>query len=998
MISLSSPSSICILFYTLVVFLITFATTSGSYDGNKSDHLALVSFKSLISNPYGVLASWNSSSHFCNWSGVSCGKRHRRVTAINLQSKGLQGSLSSHVGNLSFLRLLTLRNNSFQGAIPHELGRLFRLRFLILSENKFNGVIPANLSGCYNLEKLWLEINNLVGSVPLEITFLSKLTVLSLGSNNLTGGISPFLGNMTSMEAFSVTNNPLDGSIPHTLGRLKNSKIFYAGECNLHGIIPHSIYNLSLLSNFSLAANQLTGTLPPTLGSMLPNLQLFQLWGNQLSGLLPPSISNCSKLDFLEMRNNNFSGKLTIDFAKLKYISYINLEFNNFNGGGDANDMNFIVSLGNCSILAKLFLGYCNFQGVVPTSVGNLSHQLSHLELGGNQLYGSLPSSIGNLVGLTYLTLEENQLTGKIPSTIGMLSKLHEAYFYENQFSNTVPHAIGNLSMLTLIYLGSNRLEGDIPPSMGNCHQLQGLYLQNNKLSGKIPKEILQLSSLIFLYLSNNSLFGSIPTEVEDLKSLNELDLSHNHLSGFIPSSLGRCTSLTYLHINNNLFQGMVPYSLSLVKGLEELDLSRNNLSGQIPPFLEWFSLKYLNLSFNDFQGQVPVKGVFSNASAFSISGNNRLCGGLVELRLPKCEMARKHNKRFTLFIIVILVSCTVLSVLSIFYVWFKKKNNGQLSQSSINERFLKVSYDQLLKATDGFSEANLIGQGGSSSVYKGTLDHDDEFVAVKVLHLRIRGAHKRFIAECEAWRTIRHRNLLKIITSCSSIDFQGNDFKALVYEFMPNGSLHDLLHSNANRSRLNLFQRINILIDVASALDYLHNECIPTVVHGDMKPSNILLDNDMVAHVGDFGFAKFVGNNSNQNNSTGVKGTVGYTPPEYGLGSKMTSSGDVYSFGILLLEVMTKKKPTDDIFNENLSLHKFAYVALLDQVIDVLDVDIVVMQSTETNARKMEECLAATIRIGVSCSVDSPSQRMNINNALHKLLHVRATLENLEV
>ncbi|GKB85950.1 leucine-rich repeat protein [Tanacetum coccineum] len=402
---------------------------------------------------------------------------------------------------------------------------------------------------------------------------------------------------------------------------------------------------------------------------------------------------------------------------------------------------------------------------------------------------------------------------------------------------------------------------------------------------------------------------------------------------------------------------------------------------GKIPQFLDkWVSLEFLNLSFNDFEGEVPVVGVFANASAFSVLGNNKLCGGLVTLELPKCKEKGSKKKRFPFFIFFIVIAPTLLIVLCCVYLLCKKKRNSQPSQSSGNERFLKVSYNELLKATDGFTTENLIGEGGFSSVYKGILDsHDDRFVAIKVLHLQSRGAHRSFLAECEAWRNIRHRNMLKIITSCSSVDFQGNDFKALVYEFMPNGSVHDWLHSSANTTKLNLVQRINILKDVATALDYLHNRCQTTIFHGDLKPSNILLDNDMVAHVGDFGLARLPGAHLNQNSSSGVKGTIGYAPPEYGIGSEMTSSGDVYSFGILLLEVMTGKKPTDVMFNEGLSLHKFAYMALQDHVIDVIDNDAIVLQSTEANAKKVKECLIATINIGVSCSLDSPPQRMKI-------------------
>ncbi|GJU01406.1 kinase-like domain-containing protein [Tanacetum coccineum] len=316
---------------------------------------------------------------------------------------------------------------------------------------------------------------------------------------------------------------------------------------------------------------------------------------------------------------------------------------------------------------------------------------------------------------------------------------------------------------------------------------------------------------------------------------LSELDLSYNNFSGTITSSLGECISLTKLYLSGNIFQGIIPSSLASLRGLEVLDISQNYLSGKIPQFFDKrFSLEFLNLSFNDFEGEVPIVGVFANTSAFSVLGNNRLCGGLVTLELHKCKETGSKKKRFPFFILFIVIAPTLLIVLCCVYLFYKKKRSSPPSQSVGNERFLKVSYNELLKATDGFSTANLIGQGGFSYVYKGILDSDvDKFVAVKVLHLQNRGAHKSFLAECEAWRNIRHRNLLKIITSCSSVDFQRNDFKALVYEYMPNGSVHDWLHSRSNTSKLNLLQRINILRDVATALDYLHIRCQTTIVHG---------------------------------------------------------------------------------------------------------------------------------------------------------------------
>ncbi|GKA21378.1 kinase-like domain-containing protein [Tanacetum coccineum] len=796
---------------------------TASYGGNETDYLALLSFKSKITqDPHKVLTSWNHSFHFCDWSGISCGKRHKRVIVLRLVSQGLEGSLSPHVGNLSFLRVLSLGNNSFQGNIPDELGHLYRLRGLYLYINKFSGVIPTNLSRCSNLEVLSLGVNKLAGSIPKEMSLLSKLARLVISDNKLTGGIPPFFGNITSMEAFSAVSNPLGGSIPNTVGLLKSLTEFDSGDCNLYGSIPHSIFNLSLLVKLSLAENQLTGSLPSEIGNQLPNLEFLQLRDNEL--VLPPSISNCSKLESIEMDENNFSGKLTIDFSKLIDIQTILLHDNNFHGHGEVDDM---------------------------------------------------------------------------------------------------------------------RSASDI-----------------NRLGGKIPKELLQIPSLTnFVDLSQNHLSGSIPPEIKDLKLLSELDLSYNIFSGNITSSLGK-----------------------------------------IPQFLDkWKSLEYLNLSFNDFEGKVPIVGVFANVSAYSVLGNKRLCGGSVTLELPKCKERGSKSKRFPFFILDIVIAPTLLIVLCCVYLLYKKKRNSQPSQSTGSERFMKVSYNQLLKATDGFSTANLIGDGGFSSVYKGILDSDsDKSVAIKVLHLHYRGAHKSFLAECEAWQNIRHRNLLKIITPCSSVDFQGNEFKALVYEFMPKGSVHDWLHSIANTSKLNLLQRIIILRDVATAIDYLHIRCETAIVHGDLKPSNILLDDDMVAHVGDFGLSRLLGRDLNQNSSTGVKGTIGYAPPEYGIGSEMTSSGDIYSFGILLLEIMTGKKPTDNMFNEGLSLHKFAYMALPDHVIDVIDDDAIVLQSTEANANKVEECMAATIKIGVSCSVDSPPQRMKIEIVVTELQRIVNVLQDI--
>ena len=303
--------------------------------------------------------------------------------------------------------------------------------------------------------------------------------------------------------------------------------------------------------------------------------------------------------------------------------------------------------------------------------------------------------------------------------------------------------------------------------------------------------------------------------------------------------------------------------------------------------------LQNLNLSFNHFEGEVPIKGVFSNSSAISLDGNDNLCGGISELHLSTCSIkeskqSRSRSLKLIIPVVTGILLVTGMSCLIITSWRSKSKREPATPPSALLASVLRVSYENLFKATDGFSLENLIGAGSFGSVYKGILNHDDHetLVAVKVLNLQHRGASKSFMAECQALRSIRHRNLVKIITSCAGVDFQGNDFEALVYEFMVNGSLEEWLHPNREALKnLNLLQRLSIAVDVASALDYLHHYCETPIVHCDLKPSNVLLDGELTAHVGDFGLAKFLpeaANNlsSNQSSSVGVKGTVGYAAP----------------------------------------------------------------------------------------------------------------------
>ncbi|KAG5239660.1 receptor protein [Salix suchowensis] len=976
--------------YSLFLLIIQFSIASCLLVGNETDRLSLLAFKTQISDPLGKLSSWNESLHFCEWSGVICGRKHRRVVELDLHSSQLAGSLSPHIGNLSFLRILNLEINSFSHLIPQELGRLFRIQELSLGNNTFSGEIPANISRCTNLLSIGLGSNNLTGKLPAELGSLSKLQVFNFQHNHLSGEIPPSYGNLSELESILGVRNNLQGGIPDSIAQLKRLTSFKFGVNSLSGTIPSSMYNMSSLVIFSIT---------------LPNLDTFNIHGNQFRGLIPSTLSNASKISDLELRNNSFTGKVP-SLAGLHNLQKLVLNFNNL-GNNEDDDLGFLYTLANTTTLEVLAINDNNFGGVLPAIVGNFSEKLRIMIIGGNNLRGSIPTEIGNLIGLDTLGLELNQLTGSIPSSIGKLQRLSVFNINGNKISGNIPSSLGNITSLLEVYFFANNLQGRIPSSLGNCQNLLLLLLHQNNLSGSIPKEVLGVSSLsLYLDLSENQLTGPLPSEVGNLVHLAGLDVNKNKLSGEIPRTLGSCVR-------------PIPESLSSLRALQDLNLSHNNLSGGIPKFLaEYKLLKSLDLSFNDLGGEVPVQGVFATASGFSISGNKELCGGIPQLNLSRCTSKKSEKlKSSTKLKLIIAIPCgfvgIILLISSILFFFPREKKSRPASGSPWETTFQRVSYEELLQATSGFSAANLIGAGSFGSVYKGILASDHgEAVAVKVFNLLREGASKSFMAECAALINIRHRNLVKVLTACSGIDFQGNDFKALVYEFMVNGSLEEWLHpvpisDEPHRRRdLSLLQRLNIAIDVASALDYLHNHCQIAVVHCDLKPSNVLLDADMTAHVGDFGLARLLPQASHQpcldqTSSIGLKGTVGYAAPEYGLGNEVSPSGDVYSFGILLLEVFTGRRPTDGLFKDELNLHNFAKMALPVSVAEVLD-PVLVTEAEETSgdaSRRMShvgnhmECLAAIVKVGVACSAESPSERMEISSVSAELHRIRTIL-----
>ncbi|KAG6415748.1 hypothetical protein SASPL_123163 [Salvia splendens] len=466
--------------------------------------------------------------------------------------------------------------------------------------------------------------------------------------------------------------------------------------------------------------------------------------------------------------------------------------------------------------------------GSIPSTIWRLS-KLTLLNLTSNFLVGKISPEIPNLSRLEQLSLSNNFFT-EIPAALGRLSSLGLIDVSYNNLSGRIPDDLGNLASLNSLFLNNNLLSGEIPSTIGGCLALHKLDLSHNFLTGRVPPNITNLQEMqLFLNLSHNQLNGPLPVELSKLEKVQEIDLSCNRFNGTISS----CYALKLVNFSNNSIQGSLPQTLGDLKSIVAMDFSNKKLSGKIPASLNKSkTLTFLNLSGNSFEGMIPTGGVFN------------LYNEIIFLKQPEALWLRSWHSTLQAQALLFPIK-NLLDHILCYHICVRILVNDLLRDRMA-----------ALEATAGFDYERLLG-GSYGRVYRGSLP-DGTQIAVKVLQLQISNSTKVFNRECQILKRIRHRNLIRIITACSL-----PEFKAFALPYMENGSLDAHLYPpkglGAGSAGLTLLQRVNICSDIAEGMAYLHHHSPVKVIHCDLKPSNVLLNDDMTALVSDFGISRLV-------------------------------------------------------------------------------------------------------------------------------------------
>ncbi|XWS14857.1 hypothetical protein CRYUN_Cryun35bG0044600 [Craigia yunnanensis] len=925
----------------------------------KSDELQiLMNLKSTLDkSSTNVLDSWKDANSFCSFSGITC-NAEGSIKEIELSSQKLTGVLPlDSICQLQSLDKLSLGYNILYGAISEDLSNCVKLQYLDLGNNLFTGSFP-------------------------DISALSELQYLYLNGSGFSG---PFpwksLENMTNLAVLSLGDNPLDRTpFPNQILKLKKLNWLYLANCSIEGKIPPAIGDLTELKDLELQFNNLSGEIPVEIGK-LHKLWQLELYSNELTGKLPVGLRNLTKLEYFDVSTNYIEG----DISEVRYLTnLVSLQlFENKFTGEVPSELGEFKKLANLSLYTNMLTG------PLPQKLGSWA-DFDYIDVSENFLTGPIPPDMCKKGTMRGLLMLQNKFTGEIPATYASCTTLKRFRVSYNSLSGIVPAGIWGLPKVDIIDIAYNQFEGPITSDIKNAKEIGILSAEYNRLSGELPEEISEATSLDRIELNNNQISGKIPHGIGELKRLSSLELHNNRLSGSIPESLGSCASISNINMASNSLSGKIPSSLGSLSTLNSLNLSRNELTGKIPESLSSLKLNLLDLSYNRLTGPIPLS-LSIEAYNGSLAGNPGLCSSTIR-SFKQCPPDSGMSKDVRTLIVCLALGATILLALLGRFLYLrrtKKDHDRSLKEESWDVKSFHVLTFTEDEIFDSIKQENLIGKGGSGSVYKVMLSNGVELAVKHIWNTDSHGRRtsrsstpilskrdgkaKEFDAEVQTLSSIRHVNVVKLYCSITS-----EDSSLLVYEYLPNGSLWDRLHTS-RKMELDWDTRYEIAVGAAKGLEYLHHGCERPVIHRDVKSSNILLDEFLKPRIADFGLAKIVQANGGKDSTHVIAGTHGYIAPEYGYTYKVNEKSDVYSFGVVLMELVSGKKPIEPEYGDNKDLVTWVCgkIKNKESVLSVVDPRI---------PDAFKEDAVKVLRIAILCTTMLPALRPTMRTVVQML------------
>ncbi|KAL6888957.1 hypothetical protein ACP4OV_009983 [Aristida adscensionis] len=863
-----------------------------------------------------------------------------------------------------------------------------------------------NQSECHIIS-LQLMRQNLTGVLPDEAVNLTYLRYLDLSRNFIQGPIPASWADLTVFN-LSLQGNCISGTLPKELGRMPMLKSIQLEGNQIEGPIPPELGNIISLERFFISANNITGELPSTF-SRLTNMTDFRIDGTGISGKIPSFIKNWQRVNRIDMQGTLMSGPIPPEISLLNNLT--ELRVTDLNGPS----MKF-PPLQNAHHLTEVVLRNCSIYGEIPSYLG-LMQYLKVLDLSFNKLRGQIPVNFGGMMALQYLYLTDNMLTGDLP--VWMLrnkasTKVNMDISYNN-FTGNPPTECqqANVNMVSSFSSSNdNSLKPCLRrhlPCMGkprysslfiNCGG-KSVVIDGNTYeddSSQIGTSSFDLSDdRKWAYSSTGDFVGNENADYV-ARNASKLTLVHPELyteARLSPLSLkyyGLCMEngeyMVKLHFAEVVFTEDHTYSsngkrifdvfIQGTKVLEDFNI-RDEAGGVNRAITKNFTTNITDntLEIHFYWGgkgttAIPYRGVYGPLiSAISVSQTHR----------------NNHGVSIGVVIAIIASSCLVaiLMLIGCYIKVFQKKNRKRNSRqffyhgrkTNTSELQTRAQYFFSLKeiesATKNFDPANKIGEGGFGPVYKGML-LDGTTVAVKKLSSKSSQGNREFLNEIGIISALRHPNLVRLFGCC--ID---GDQLLLIYEFLENNSVGRALFGRAeHKLQLDWPTRYNICLGTAKGLAYLHEESTLKIIHRDIKPSNILLDEKLEPKISDFGLAKL--NDDCGRVSTRIAGTVGYMAPEYATRGCLTRKADVYSYGVVTLEIVSGMSNANSMSNEEY-LHLLDWAERLKQhgrLLEIVD--------PRLGSDYLQEQALRLLSVALLCTNTSPTQRPRMSSVVKML------------